>query len=126
MMEAYLQVFVNFEQNNYARLLPIAKFAYNNAKNASTGHTPFELTCGYHPCVSYKENLDSHSKLRTAEELSSELQELMTVCQQNFYHTQELQKSAYNKGVKPQSYALGKYLKTKRNRKLEAKFLGLF
>ena len=24
-------------------------FAYNNAKNASTSHTPFELNCGYHP-----------------------------------------------------------------------------
>ena len=30
-MEAYLQVFVNFKQNNWARLLLMAKFAYNNA-----------------------------------------------------------------------------------------------
>ena len=48
-MEAYLRAFVNFEQNDWARLLPMAEFAYNNAKNASTGHTPFELNCGYHP-----------------------------------------------------------------------------
>ena len=40
-MEAYLRAFVNFEQNDRARLLPMAEFAYNNAKNASTGHTPF-------------------------------------------------------------------------------------
>ena len=26
----------------------MAKFAYNNSKNASTGHTPFKLNCGYH------------------------------------------------------------------------------
>ena len=44
-MEAYLQAFVNFEQNNWARLLLIAEFAYNNAKNASTSFTPFELNC---------------------------------------------------------------------------------
>ena len=44
-MEAYLQAFVNFEQNNWARLLTMAEFAYNNAKNASTGYTPFELNC---------------------------------------------------------------------------------
>ena len=40
-MEAYLRAFVNFEQNDWARLLPMAEFAYNNAKNASTGHTFF-------------------------------------------------------------------------------------
>ena len=39
-MEAYLQAFVNFKQNDWARLLLMAEFAYNNVKNASTGHTP--------------------------------------------------------------------------------------
>ena len=132
-MEAYLRAFVNVEQNDWARLLPMAEFAYNNAKNASTGYTPFELNCGYHPRVSYKEDLDPRSKSRTAEELSSELRELMIVCQQNLHHAQELQKRAHDKGVKPRSYAPGekvwlssKYLKTKRNRKLKAKFLGPF
>ena len=110
----------------------MAEFAYNNAKNASTGYTPFELNCGYHPRVSY-EDLDPRSKSRTAKELSSKLQKLMTVCQQNLHHAQELQKRTHNKSVKPQSYAPGekdwlssKYLKTKWNCKLEAKFLGLF
>ena len=132
-MEAYLRAFVNFEQNNWARLLPMPKFAYNNAKNASTGYTPFELNCGYHLWFSYKEDLDPRSKSRTAEELSSELRELMIVCQQNLHHAQELQKRAHNKGVKPQSYAPGdkvwlssKHLKTKRNCKLKAKLLSLF
>ena len=111
----------------------MAEFAYNNAKNASTGHTPFELNCGYHPRVSYEEDLDPRSKSKTAEELSSELRNLMAVCQQNLHHAQELQKRAHDKGVKPQSYALGnkvwlssKHLKTKQNCKLEAKFLNLF
>ena len=89
-MEAYLRVFVNFEQNDRARFLPMAKFAYNNTKNASTGYTPFELNCGYHLCVSYEEDLNFRSKSRIAEKLSSELQELMTMCQQNLHHAQEL------------------------------------
>ena len=57
----------------------------------------------------------------------------MTMCQQNIYHTQELQKQAYDKSVKSQSYTpcnkiwlSSKYLKTKRNCKLEAKFLSSF
>ena len=119
-MEAYLRVFVNFEQNDWARLLPMAEFAYNNAKNASTGHTPFELNCGYHPRMSYEEEVDPRSKSKSADKLSAELRELMIVCQENLYHAQELQKRAYDKGVKPRSYTSGdkvwlnsKYIKTK-------------
>ena len=132
-MGAYLQAFVNFEQNNWARLLPIAGFAYNNAKNTSTGHTPFELNYGYHPWMSYKEDVDPRSQSKLADELSAELRELMMVCRESLHHTQELQKRAHNKGVKPRSYALGekvwlnsKYIKTKPKRKLEAKFFGPF
>ena len=55
-MKAYLQAFVNFELNNWARLLPIAEFVDNNPKNASTSHTPFELNCGYHPRMSYEKD----------------------------------------------------------------------
>ena len=48
-METYFKAFVNWEQNDWARLLQIVEFTYNNAKNANTGHTPFELNCGFHP-----------------------------------------------------------------------------
>ena len=69
----------------------MAKFAYNNAKNTSTGHTLFELNCGYHFCIFYKEekifNLCSKSKFM--EKLFSKLQKLTTICQQNLHHAQE-------------------------------------
>ena len=132
-MEAHLWAFVNFKQNDWAWLLLMAEFAYNNIKNTSTGYTHFNFNCRYHPRISYEENLDPRSKSRTAEELSSKLRELIIICKQNLYHAQELQKQGHNKGVKPQSYTpdkkvwlSSKYLKTKRNCKLEAKFLGLF
>ena len=48
-MEAYLQAFVSYKQDHWVRLLPMAEFAYKNEKNASTGHTPFKLNCGFHP-----------------------------------------------------------------------------
>ena len=94
----------------------MAEFAYNNAKNASSGHTPFKLNCGYHPQISYKEDVEPRSKFK-----------------KNLYHAQELQKRAYNKGVKPRSHAPSdkvwlniKHIKTKQNRKLEAKFFKPF
>ncbi len=79
-MEAYLRAFVIWEQDDWARLLPMAEFAYNNAKNASTGHTPFELNYGYHPRVFFKEDVDSRSRSRSANKLAEELKELMEVC----------------------------------------------
>ncbi len=111
----------------------MAEFAYNNTKNASTGHTPFKLNCGYHLRVSFKEDVDPRSRSRSANELAEELRELMEVCCQNLFHAQELQKRAYDKGVKSRSYAPGekvwlnsKYIKTKRNKKLESKFFRPF
>ncbi len=85
-MEAYLRVFVNWEQGNWARLLPIAEFVYNNAKNASTGHTFFELNCDYHPKVSFEEDVDPRSRSRSTNKLAEELRELIEVCCQNLLH----------------------------------------
>ena len=72
-MEAYFWAFVNFEQNNWARLLPMAEFAYNNTKNASTGYTPFELNYDYHLRVFFKEDTNLCSKSKSVDELLSEL-----------------------------------------------------
>ncbi len=85
----------------------MAEFAYNNAKNASTGHTPFELNCGYHPRVSFEEDVDPRSRSCSARKLAEELRELMEVCCQNLPHAQELQKRAHDKGVKSRSNTLG-------------------
>ena len=83
----------------------MAEFAYNNARNASTGHTLFELNCDYHPYISYKEDIDPHSKSKSADDLASKLRELMAVCRKNLQHAQDLLKRVYDKGTKPRSYA---------------------
>ena len=98
----------------------MAKFVYNNANTASTGHTPFELNCGYRFWMSYKEDIKLRFKFKSAEDWLAQLLELMTICHENFHHTQKLQKKAHNKGVKPRSYTPSdkvwmnsKYIKTK-------------
>ena len=47
-IEAYLWSFIKFKQTNWAKLLAMAEFVYNNAKNANSAHMPFELKYGYH------------------------------------------------------------------------------
>ena len=86
-IEAYLRAFVNFKQNDWARLLSMAEFAYNNVKNANTGHTSFELNFDYHLRMLYEEDVDSRSQSKSADKLLAEFRELMIVCQKNLYHT---------------------------------------
>ena len=85
-MEAYFRVFINWEQDDWARLLPIAEFVYNNAKNASTGHIPYKLNYGYHLKVFFKEDVDSRLKSCSANKLAEKLRELIEVCCQNLLH----------------------------------------
>src|SRR5882724_7565255 len=40
-LEQYLQVYCNYQQDNWSELLPLAEFAYNNTPSATTGITPF-------------------------------------------------------------------------------------
>ena len=68
----------------------MAEFAYNNAKYASMGYTPFELNCGYHPRIFYKDNVDSYSRSKSANELTEKLMNLMAAYRKNLQHVQKL------------------------------------
>src|SRR5882724_4447873 len=48
-LEQYLQVYCNYQQDNWSELLPLAEFAYNNTPSATTSITPFFANKGYHP-----------------------------------------------------------------------------
>ncbi len=64
----------------------MAKFAYNNTKNISIGHTLFELNCGYHPKVSWKKDVNICLKFCSADKLVEELREQIKVCCQNLLY----------------------------------------
>jgi len=51
-LEQYLCVYCNYQQDNWADLLPLVEFAYNNAPSATTGVSPFFANKGYHPNIS--------------------------------------------------------------------------
>src|SRR5882724_1814044 len=48
-LEQYLQVYCNYQKDNWSELLPLAEFAYNNTPSATTCITPFFANKGYHP-----------------------------------------------------------------------------
>jgi len=51
-LEQYLRIYCNYQQDNWADLLPLVEFAYNNAPSATTGVSPFFANKGYHPNIS--------------------------------------------------------------------------
>jgi transposase InsO family protein len=50
-LEQYLRHYVNFQQNDWTGLLPMAQFAYNNAMHATTKETPFFANYGLNPTI---------------------------------------------------------------------------
>jgi hypothetical protein len=49
MIEAYIQSLINYEMDNWVRLLPMVEFAYNNSVTHATGMSPFFTNHGQHP-----------------------------------------------------------------------------
>jgi hypothetical protein len=48
-LEQYLRMYLNYQQNNWSQLLDKAEFTYNNTEHASTQMTPFFACSGCHP-----------------------------------------------------------------------------
>ncbi|KIN99141.1 hypothetical protein M404DRAFT_30604 [Pisolithus tinctorius Marx 270] len=86
-LEQYLRVYCNYQQDNWADLLPLAKFAYNNAPSATTGVSPFFANKGYHPNISVYPSRDLTSTRACdyavdLDSLHQYLREEMTLAQQ--------------------------------------------
>ncbi|KAF8751497.1 hypothetical protein RHS01_08596 [Rhizoctonia solani] len=50
-IEFYLRSYVAADHSDWVKWLPLAEYAYNNAKHAATGKTPFELVYGRNPIM---------------------------------------------------------------------------
>jgi len=60
-LKQYLHIYCNYQQDNWADLLPLAEFAYNNAPSTTTGVSPFFTNKGYHPNISIYPECDMTS-----------------------------------------------------------------
>src|SRR5882724_10575695 len=48
-LEQYLRAYINYQQDDWVNLLPLAEFAYNNMLHSATMVTPFFANKGFHP-----------------------------------------------------------------------------
>ena len=57
-LEGYLRNFVNYDQNDWYQLLPLAEYAYNNPKASAHMLTPFFANYGFHPQTPWMKERD--------------------------------------------------------------------
>jgi len=130
-LEQYLWIYCNYQQDNWADLLPLAEFAYNNAPSATTGVSPFFANKGYHPNISvYLEHNMTSARARDyavdLESLHQYLCEEMANAQLRYQGPADAKRTpALDFKVGDQVYVKAKYFQSTRpSKKLSEKNLG--
>jgi len=73
-IKQYLRICGNFQQNDWATLLPIIEFVHNAWPHRSTHKSPFEVWYGIHP--TFKPPLQLQTRLQSADEQVQYLEEM--------------------------------------------------
>src|SRR5260221_3632667 len=86
-LEQYLWGYTNYQQDNWATLLLMAEFTYNNALNATTGVSPFFANKGYHPELT--SDLQAETSLAKAQAFMANLECIQAELRENIAQAQE-------------------------------------
>ncbi|EKV17987.1 Retrotransposon polyprotein, putative [Penicillium digitatum PHI26] len=133
-LKQYLRHYVNYQQDNWAGLLPTAQLAYNNAVHSTTNETPFFANNGYHP-VTFGEPIGKAAMAESARLKATELRKLHAQLSRDIDFVNLRMKEYYDKHhqVGPdlkegeRVYLLRRNIKTKRpSNKLDHLRLGPF
>ena len=108
-LQQYLQTYIAYQQDDWVEWLPLAKFAYNNSWQSTTGELPFYLLMGQNS--RFNDNITKipdHSP--EVPVVTDWLRPLLRVCEaleQCWEAAVTKQVEFYNKTVKPWSYSKG-------------------
>ena len=87
-LEQYLRIYCNFQQDDWATLLPMAQFVHNSWPNSTTGFAPFELLIGAVPRFNLTKGMSS--KLPAVEHLKEHLMDVRRKALEAVRHAQRL------------------------------------
>lgn len=105
-LEQYLRCNINYQQNDWTSLIPLAEFAYNNSTHASTHQTPFYINYGYHPRIDMLPAWKGESP--AAENFAMRMKELHGVMKTNLEEAQaRYKKSADGKRKEQPKFQVG-------------------
>src|SRR5258708_4917554 len=130
-LEQYLWVYTNYQQDDWATLLPMAKFAYNNTMNMTTGVSPFFANKGYD--LEFTADLQVKTSLAKAQAFMADLECIQAESKENIPHAQERYQKNVDKHrmetpdlkIGDQPYVKAKFFRTRQpSKKLSEKNLG--
>jgi hypothetical protein len=99
-LEQYLRCFINYQQDDWSSLLPMAEFSYNNTVHASTNQTPFFALTGFHP----RFHVDVPRVAASTSKSYARLDQLKSIQEDLRFHiasAQESQERYYNQHHQP-------------------------
>ena len=113
-LEQYLHMYSNYQQDNWSSLLSLAKFAYNNAPNATTGVSLFFANKGYDPAITIHPEYDlvsahAHKYVTDLNELHAELRNAITLSQEQYQHSTDKNR------IPPPDFKVGDQVLSKQN-----------
>jgi len=96
-MEQYLPIYCDYYQDDWSQLLPLVKFVYNNAKNTSTGMSPFYANYRYHSRATWRIHLSEHHENPPAKVYVDRLQQVYNKLWETLKQVQKRYKKKFNK-----------------------------
>ena len=137
-LEDMLRAYVNYKQDNWDECLAAAEFAYNQATQASTGFSPFELDCGRNLSIPrlFTDQARPQSQVASTEDFMTHWQNILQVAKDSFYEAQDRQARNANQHRREDSFNVGDQVllstahlqtdaeKRRPLKKLQAKFVG--
>lgn len=114
-MEQYLRCSICHLQDDWAGLLPLAEFAYNNSAHESTRKSPFFANYGFHPRFEIKTpeistNPAADDMLQRLDTLNKELKIQLELAQENY------KKFADRKRIEAPKFAIGEKVRLLRRK----------
>jgi len=94
-IEAYLRSYCNYEQNDWASMLAMAEYAYNNSKHSSTKISPFYANYGFEPRTSWPTEIQFRNP--ASEVYGHYMTSIHTKLRERLSEATELMKRNYNK-----------------------------
>ena len=134
-LEHYLRVYCCEQQNDWAKLLTVAEFAYIQSQHKTLGCSPFYATYGYYSTLELTtKNGAPTGEVPEAKERVKKIHELQESLSKRWQSLAESKTKTYNKKHQPQTFRerdlvmlSAKNLKMKKpNRKLSDKAIGPF
>ncbi|GAB7357799.1 hypothetical protein MBLNU459_g0615t2 [Dothideomycetes sp. NU459] len=133
-LELYLRVYCSDKQDDWAKLLPLAEFAYNSTLHATIKKTPFQLLYGFEPELHYDSTSVPQAKVPDAAARVERLHRERQALASRWLAAQESQAKYYDQKRSEKCFAQGDLvLLSAKNlslklpaRKLSPKFIGPF